>query len=125
LKEIESFFAGNLEEAQEVLVAEEQGTLVAFAELSIRMALPVATGRRVGYVEGLYVLPTFRNSGLARQLLRAARVGSRRELLRVLPATGRSASLSTDASARRGGRLRKPAELVFLRSLLDKRKETL
>jgi len=72
-KEIESFFAGNLEEPQEVLVAEEQGTLVAFAELSMRMALPVATGRRVGYVEGLYLLPTFRNSGLARQLLRAAR----------------------------------------------------
>jgi aminoglycoside 6'-N-acetyltransferase I len=72
--EIASFFAGTLEEPLAVLVAEiSSGEIVGFMELSIRTDLPGAEGRRTGYVEGLYIRPGFRGSGLVRRFLRAAR----------------------------------------------------
>jgi len=75
--EIASFFAGTLTEPQAVLVALEGSTLVAFAELSIRDDIPGLTGKRVGYAEGLYVMPTFRTRGIARTLLVAAKSWAR------------------------------------------------
>lgn len=71
--EIASFFAGTLTEPQAVLVAQEGTKLVAVAELSVRQGLDGLSGKRVGYVEGLYVVSSFRARGIARQLLRAAR----------------------------------------------------
>jgi aminoglycoside 6'-N-acetyltransferase I len=75
--EIAAFFAGTLVEPQAVLVAEEASKLVGVAELSIRRDVPGLIGQRVGYVEGLYVLPAFRNSGLGRRLLAAAKAWAR------------------------------------------------
>jgi len=75
--EIAAFFAGTLAEPQAVLVAQEDSILVAFAELSMRDDIPGLAGRRVGYVEGLYVLPTFRARGIARTLLAAAKSWAR------------------------------------------------
>lgn len=46
--------------------------IVAIAELSIRTDLAGYEGKRVGYVEGLFVLPEFRGQGIARKLLRAS-----------------------------------------------------
>jgi len=61
--EIASFFAGALPDVAEVLVAEtSKATIVAFAELSIRTDLPPLIGMKVGYVEGLYVIPEARGS---------------------------------------------------------------
>jgi aminoglycoside 6'-N-acetyltransferase I len=72
--EIESFFAGTLMEPLQVLVAETgAGCFVGFAELSIRTDLPALEGERVGYVEGLYVVPEARSRGSARALLRMSR----------------------------------------------------
>ena len=72
--EIGQFFAGNLDEPIAVLVAENaSGTIVAFAELSIRTDLAGLEGAPVGYVEGLYVIPEFRHCGIARKLLQASR----------------------------------------------------
>jgi aminoglycoside 6'-N-acetyltransferase I len=72
--EIESFFAGTLTEPVQVLVAETgPARFVGFAELSIRMDLPTLEGERVGYVEGLYVVPEARAHGAARALLRRSR----------------------------------------------------
>jgi aminoglycoside 6'-N-acetyltransferase I len=76
-EEIAAFFAGTLAEPQAVLVAQEDSTLVAFAELSIRDDIPGLAGKRVGYVEGLYVLRTFRARGIARTLLAAGKSWAR------------------------------------------------
>ncbi len=75
--EIASFFAGTLPEPQAVLVAQEGPTLIAFAELSIRVDIPGLAGKRVGYVEGLYVTPAFRGRGIARTLLLASKSWAR------------------------------------------------
>ena len=72
--EIASFFAGTLLELAAIFMAElSSNRIVGFAELSIRSDLPGLEGKRVGYVEGLYVLPEFRGSGVARKLLQASR----------------------------------------------------
>lgn len=47
--------------------------IVAFAELSIRANLQGFEGKRVGYVEGLYVIPEVRGRGVARKLLQKSR----------------------------------------------------
>jgi aminoglycoside 6'-N-acetyltransferase I len=63
------------------LVAESsEGTLCGFAELSIRRE-PVegATTTPVAYLEGLFVLPPFRRSGLARQLIQASEQWAREQ----------------------------------------------
>jgi aminoglycoside 6'-N-acetyltransferase I len=75
--EIASFFAGSLAEPQAVLVAQEGPNLIAFAELSIREDFPGLAGKRVGYVEGLYVTPAFRGRGIARTLLSASKSWAR------------------------------------------------
>jgi aminoglycoside 6'-N-acetyltransferase I len=72
-EEIAAFFAGTLVEPQEVLIAFLDDEPVGVAELSIRTDIAGAIGRRVGYIEGLYVKPTFRGGALARRLVRAAR----------------------------------------------------
>ena len=75
--EIASFFAGTLPGPQAVLVAQEGPTIVAFAELSLRDDIPGVAGKRVGYVEGLYVTPAFRGRGIARTLLLASKAWAR------------------------------------------------
>ncbi len=78
--EIASFFAGTLNEPVAVLMAEDSdGKIVAFAELSIRTDLPSLAGARIGYVEGLYVVPGVRGRGVARVLLVASRDWARQE----------------------------------------------
>ena len=58
-REILAFFAGTRDEPQAVLVLQEGSSLVAFAEVSIRDDIHELAGKRVGYVEGLYVVPLF------------------------------------------------------------------
>ena len=76
-REILAFFAGTQDEPQAVLVLQEGSSLVAFSELSIRDNLHELAGKRVGYLEGLYVVPSFRGRGVARKLLSAAREWAR------------------------------------------------
>jgi len=78
--EIQSFFESTLEEPVAVMVAENPaGEIVAFSELSIRGDVAGLEGQRVGYVEGLYVVPKARHMGIARLLLRAAHEWARRQ----------------------------------------------
>jgi len=72
--EIAAFFEKKLEEPIAVLVAENKaGTIVGFAELSIRFDIPSFEQERVGYIEGLYVIPSARGRGITGELLRAVR----------------------------------------------------
>jgi aminoglycoside 6'-N-acetyltransferase I len=78
--EIAAFFCGKLKEPMAVLLAEIQGGgIAAFAELSIRTDIPGHEAKRVGYVEGLYVIPELRHQGIARQLLQACRQWAREQ----------------------------------------------
>ncbi len=79
-KEIAAFFAGTLEEPDEVLIAEDENhAVIAFAELSIRTGLPGLEGHRAGYVEGLYIRPEFRSGNVAHRLLQESRHWARRQ----------------------------------------------
>jgi len=75
--EIASFFEGRLLEPQAVLVAEVESGLVGFEELSIRHDIAGLKGKRVAYVEGLFVVPALRHRRVARQLLHAAQEWAR------------------------------------------------
>jgi hypothetical protein len=65
-REVEQYFRGDLSEPLAVLFAEsEEGEVIGFAELSIRPDAPGCSSGRVGFVEGLYVLPERRHRGVA------------------------------------------------------------
>nr|ELR9620187.1 GNAT family N-acetyltransferase [Pseudomonas aeruginosa] len=70
-REIEQYFSGQLIELVEVLIARDQaGYAVAHVELSIRHDLEELEGVKTGYIEGLYVDPEHRRTGLVQRLLR-------------------------------------------------------
>jgi aminoglycoside 6'-N-acetyltransferase I len=76
--EVAQFFRGDLPQLRAVLLAvDDHGEAVGFVELSIRQAAATAACK-VGYVEGLYVVPAWRHRGVARALLHAARAWSGR-----------------------------------------------
>ena len=62
-----------------VLLAFEGERAVGFVEVSLRDDLPSRSGRKVGYVEGIYVAPTSQRRGLARALIEAAAAFVRHE----------------------------------------------
>jgi aminoglycoside 6'-N-acetyltransferase I len=63
--EIAAFFAGTLAEPDTVLVVEDGGLLIGFAELSVRRDVAGLEGKFTGYVEGLFVRPGFRGRDVA------------------------------------------------------------
>jgi aminoglycoside 6'-N-acetyltransferase I len=72
-REIERYFAGDLREPLEVLLAfDDSGEAVGFIELSIRAYAEGCVTDRVAFVEGWYVDPTARGKGVGRTLIRAA-----------------------------------------------------
>lgn len=78
--EIARFFAGTIEEPNAVYIGEDsQGEAVAILELSIRTDVTGLEGKRVGYVEGLYVAPAHRHRGIARRLLQTSETWARKE----------------------------------------------
>src|SRR5262245_7200208 len=78
--EVERYFRAELPEPLTVLLAEsDEGELVGFAELAIRADVPGSSSGRVGYLEGLYVVPERRHWGVARALIRASRDWARRQ----------------------------------------------
>lgn len=71
-EEIAAFFAGRLREPVAVLVAEDGGTLIGFAELSIRNVAEGCSSGHIAYLEGWYVAPRARRLGVGRALIAAA-----------------------------------------------------
>jgi aminoglycoside 6'-N-acetyltransferase I len=66
-------------DSQLILVAEvDTGELVGFLEASIRPFVEDCHSDAVGYLEGWYVEPRFRNLGIGRQLVKSAENWARR-----------------------------------------------
>jgi len=71
--EIDAFFAGRLREPLAVLIATgDAGEALGFAELSIRPYAEGCETDRVAYLEGWYVIPGARRTGVGRALVEAA-----------------------------------------------------
>jgi aminoglycoside 6'-N-acetyltransferase I len=71
--EIERYFAGQLNLPLEVLLAfDGLGRAIGFAELSIRAYAEDCVTDRVAYLEGWYVHPSSRRTGVGRALVLAA-----------------------------------------------------
>lgn len=71
-EQIRRFFAGEKADPQHVLLAADHQEIVGFAEVSIREDLPGMEGSRIGYIEGLYVVPGGRHQGVAAALIAAS-----------------------------------------------------
>jgi aminoglycoside 6'-N-acetyltransferase I len=72
-QQIERYFAGDLREPLEVLLAfDDSGEAVGFIELSIRAYAEGCVTDRVAFVEGWYVDATERGKGVGATLIRAA-----------------------------------------------------
>jgi aminoglycoside 6'-N-acetyltransferase I len=68
--EVDRFFDGSAREPQAVFVAEAvDGALAGFAELSVRPFAEGCVTDRVGFLEGWYVEPAYRRSGVGRRLV--------------------------------------------------------
>ena len=71
--EIDRFFAGQLDNPLEVLLAvDARGAALGFAELSIRAYAEDCLTDRVAYLEGWYVIAEARRRGVGRALVAAA-----------------------------------------------------
>lgn len=70
-RELIAYFDGRAAEPLEILVAEEDGRLVGFCDLSIRAYAEDCKTQNVGYLEGWYVAPEVRGRGVGRALVAA------------------------------------------------------
>ena len=70
--EIDAFFAGRLRDPRAILLAEVDGRIAGFAELSVRPYAEDCDTDRVAYLEGWYVDPAARRQGVGRALVEAA-----------------------------------------------------
>ena len=100
--EIERFLRGEIREPAFVFVAEIDGRVTGFAELSIRTYAEGCVTGDVGYLEGLYVEPEFRRKGIARALVEAGEKWARSESCTEFAS---DSELDNDLSAKVHGRL--------------------
>ena len=106
--EVEAYFAGQLREPLEVLIAVDDadgadaGRALGFAELNIRDHAEGCDTDRVAYLEGWYVTPDARRRGVGRALLRAAEDWARAQGCVEFAS---DVELGNDASAAAHGRL--------------------
>jgi aminoglycoside 6'-N-acetyltransferase I len=70
--EVDRFFEGSAPEPLAILVADDAGRAVGFAEMSIRPWAEGCVTNRVAYLEGWYVAPEARGRGVGRALVAAA-----------------------------------------------------
>ena len=89
--EIALYLSGEASEPKAVLVAQNsKGSIVGFAELSIRPCAEGCRTSRVAYLEGWYVVPEARRQGVGRALLKAAEDWGRGEGCTELPSDTQS-----------------------------------
>jgi aminoglycoside 6'-N-acetyltransferase I len=70
--DIAAYFGGGAREPGAVLLAERGHDIVGFVELSIRPYAEGCRTDRVGYLEGWYVVPEVRGTGVGRELVAAS-----------------------------------------------------
>lgn len=75
--EVDAFFAGDTRVAEVVLLARSSAGAVGFAEVSLRTHVDGCSTDRVAYLEGWYVEPAARRSGVGAALIRAAEAWAR------------------------------------------------
>jgi aminoglycoside 6'-N-acetyltransferase I len=105
-------------DSQLILVAEvDTGELVGFLEASIRPFVEDCHSDAVGYLEGWYVEPRFRNLGIGRQLVKSAENWARR---RGCTEMASDAEIGNDVSlsAHLGLGYEETSRLVHLRKVL-------
>lgn len=78
-EDVERFWAGTARSLAAVLVAQDEGArrIVGFAELSIRPYAEGCTTDRVAFLEGWYVVPEARRTGVGGRLIAAAEAWAR------------------------------------------------
>ena len=74
--EVDRYFAGEAREPMAVLIAFDEEA-IAFIELSIRAYAEGCETDRVAFVEGWYVHPDWRRTGVGAELIRAAEAWAR------------------------------------------------
>jgi aminoglycoside 6'-N-acetyltransferase I len=80
VREVAAFFAGDRHNPAEVLIANgDDGTPLGFAEVSVRNYAEGCQPGRVAYLEGLYVEPDARRTGVAAALVAAAEAWGREQ----------------------------------------------
>ena len=72
VREIDDFFTGRLRMPLQVLMAVNESGIVGFVELSIRPYAEGCVTDRVAFLEGWYVVPQARRTGIGRALVEAA-----------------------------------------------------
>jgi aminoglycoside 6'-N-acetyltransferase I len=97
--QVEAFFGGGDPLLQEVFLAENpEGTLLGFAELSLRSHAEDCTTSPVGFLEGWYVIPSSRRQGVGRALVAAAEEWARDQGCRELGSNTERDNLESTAA---------------------------
>jgi aminoglycoside 6'-N-acetyltransferase I len=84
LREVQRFFEGSASELLAILVAEDAGRAVGFADLSIRPWAEGCVTDRVAYLEGWFVVAEARGRGAGRALVAAVEEWARAQGCREL-----------------------------------------
>ena len=116
--EIARYFSGGAKEPLEVLLAiDEQRQAIGFIELSIRAYAEGCKTDRVAFVEGWYVDPAARSSGVGRTLIDAAETWSRSQGCVELGSDAEVDNLGSAAAHRAVGFRETGVVRCFLKSL--------
>ena len=78
-EEIAQFFASPEERPETTIVAEREGEILGFVEVSLRAYAEGCSSSPVGYLEGWYVVPEARRQGVGRALVRAAELWAKEQ----------------------------------------------
>jgi aminoglycoside 6'-N-acetyltransferase I len=103
-EEIDRYFAGNLREPVEVLLAfDDDDEALGVIELSIRAGAEGCVTDRVAFVEGWYVAPAARGQGVGATLIGAAETWARAQGCTELASDAEAENLSSAAAHRAVG----------------------
>ncbi len=104
-------------DSQQVFVAEHDGRLVGFLEVSIRPFVEDCLSDNVGYLEGWFVEAEFRNQGIGRELVASAENWARQKGL-IEMASDAEIGNETSLAAHRSLGYAETSRLVHLRKEL-------
>src|SRR5690606_24738134 len=101
-------------DTQQVFVAENNGSLVGFLEVSVRPFVEDCESDHVGYLEGWFVEDDYRNQGIGRELVASAENWAREKGLTEM-ASDAEIGNETSLAAHRSLGYKETSRLVHLR----------